>query len=73
MQGNRKAAKAVCFQQKQTAFNLRVESISLFSLERGGRPTDRPAKPLRLDDVEGVGSGEMCIRDSYCNGEEEAE
>ena len=35
-----------------------VESISLFSLERGGLPTDRPAKPLRLDDVEGVGSGD---------------
>lgn len=30
----------------------------LFSLERGGLPTDRPAKPLRLDDVEGVGPGD---------------
>ena len=35
-----------------------VESISLFSLERGGLPTDRPAKPLRLDDVEGIGPGD---------------
>lgn len=35
-----------------------VESILLFSLNRGGLSTDRHAKPLRLDDVEGVGPGD---------------
>lgn len=57
MQGNRTVAKAVCFQQNRQLL-ICIGSILLFFLERGGLPTDRPAKPLRLDDVEGVGPGD---------------
>ncbi len=55
------ACKAWCIQpvcNRNRQLFICVENISLFSLERGGLPTGRPAKPLRLDDVEGGGSGD---------------